>query len=255
VFRLIRCLFKLILLLKLIGIAFSLAVVLAVGLRLRAQYRVWGLVEGAATRHLPGDELVEPAGASETRGLEIDAPPSAVWPWLLQLGYGRGGWYGFGALDRAWSPAGGGAPGRSADSIIAEFQELAEGDLVPTHPGGGFVVRELQPAAALVLYLDAAMMREQMEELAAEATAEASKAMRNMDMPPFAVSWAFVLEPLPGGRTRLIERLRFRIDDLSAAQRRALPMLSLGVFALMRSQLEGIRRRVERAAWAASRGG
>lgn len=253
-FRLIRSFFKLILLLKVIGIAFSLALALAYGMRLRGQYRVWGLVEGAAARDLPGDDLVEHAWVSETRGLEIDAPPSAVWPWLLQLGYGRGGWYGFGALDRPWSPTGG-ASGRSADTILEEFQGLSEGDLVPTHPEGGFVVRELQPAVALVLYLDAAMAREQMEALAAEATTEASKAKRDMDMPPFVVSWAFVLEPLPGGRTRLLERLRVRIDDLSAAQRRARPLLDLGVFALMRSQLEGIKRRVERASWAASRGG
>jgi hypothetical protein len=67
-----------------------------------------------------------------------------------------------------------------------------------------------------------------------------------MDMPPYRVSWAFVLEDLPGGRTRLIERLRFELDATDN-QWRARPVLEVGVFALLRSQMEGIKARAEGA--------
>ena len=63
-------------------------------------------------------------------------------------------------------------------------------------------------------------------------------------MPPFRLSWAFTLVPEDGGNTRLIERVRLDID-LKDAQRRGLPMAGLGLFALLRSQMEGIKRRAE----------
>src|SRR6185369_12325462 len=81
----------------------------------------------------------------ETRGITIDAVVEDVWPWLMQLGYGRGGWYSYDKLDMK---------GHSATEILPEWQGLQVGDTVPTHPDGGFEVRALEPGRALVLYVD-----------------------------------------------------------------------------------------------------
>lgn len=234
-FRLIPFTFRTIFSLKLAIGGFAAGLATAFALQQRTLYRSWGLVEGGSERDLAGDDLVPGADVVETRSIDIDAAPGEVWPWLLQLGYGRGGWYGYAVLDRPWRP-GPGPLRRSADVILERFQDLAEGDLVPVYEGGGFVVRRLEPGRALVLYLDDRLMREQ----AVEATAD-------MDVPPYAVSWAFVLEELAGGRTRLVERLRMRMADLSADQRRAVPLMSFGAFVLLRSQLLGIRQRAEAA--------
>jgi hypothetical protein len=253
-FWLIRFTFKTVVMLKLMALAFSAGMGAAYLIQLRAQYHSWGLLKGGAERGVSGDALVPEADLVETRVLDIEATPDQVWPWLAQLGYGRGGWYSYSALDRPWSP-GGGEVGSSADVIVDEYQDIAEGDLVPTHPGGGFEARIVEPGEALVLFLDDGMMRDQVEQAVADRTGDEEAASRvSMEMPPYAVSWAFELEEAAGGRTHLIERLRLHIDDLSDSQRRAAPALSMGVFAMMRSQMLGIKQRVEEATDAAAAG-
>ena len=245
-FRLFRFAFKAWFLVQLMALAFSVGMGVAYLMQLRSQYRTWGLVPGTDERGVTGDDLVPDADVTETRAIDIDAPPEKVWPWLAQLGYGRGGWYGFEALDRPWRP-GGGPTGESADTILDEFQDLAEGDLVPTHPRGGFEARVVEPGETLVLFLDDSMMREQVDELVAESAGEEAAEGFDMDMPPYRVSWAFTLEDRPGGRTRLTERLRFQVE-VSEAQMKARPLLELGLFMLLRSQMEGLKRRAEGAA-------
>ena len=248
-FRLLRFVFRTIFLIKLMSLAFSAGMGAAFLLQLRQQYRTWGLVDGGDERGLRGDGLVAEPDLVETRAIDIDAPPEQVWPWLAQLGYDRGGWYSLPMLDRPWNPQGG-PQFESAEEILSEYQDLAEGDLVPTHPQGGFEARIVEPGEALVLYLDDVMFREQMGELAADvsdAVEERGGTMDldvNMEMPPYKVSWAFELQELPGERTRLVERLRAHVEA-SENQWRAKPALSLGLFMLLRSQLLGIKRRAE----------
>jgi hypothetical protein len=251
-FRLFRFVFKAIVLIKLMTLAFSAGMGLAYLVQLRQQYRSWGLLDGSDERGLRGDDLVAEPQLIETRAIDIDATPEKVWPWLAQLGYGRGGWYSFPALDRPWTPGGGGPRQASADEILPEFQDLAEGDLVPTASAAGFAAKIVEPGDALVLYLDDEMVREQVGELMADVSDGVEERGGNLaldadfDMPPYQVSWAFELQELAGGRTRLVERLRARIEATDA-QWRAKPLLGMGVFALMRGQLEGIKRRVEAA--------
>ena len=118
---------------------------------------LWSVVPDEADRVLPGDELVPEPVAIETRGITIDAPPSAVWPWLVQMGYGRAGWYSYDQLDQR---------GASAQEIVPEWQTLAVGDILPTHPGGGFEVAILEPKRALVVRSDTALVRAQAEAAA-----------------------------------------------------------------------------------------
>ena len=198
----------------------------------------WGVDPAETEGSLPGDELVPEPTVSDTRGITIDAPPAAVWPWLLQLGYGRGGWYSYDQLDMK---------GRSADTILPEHQSLAVGDIVPTDPGGGFEVRVLDPERALVLMVDdeLAARRRAPAEGGGEATTaglEASGRFMQASMPPrFAISWAFVLRPLDGGRTRLVERMRGSFGEATAGSRARGPLPGFGIFVMTRRQMLGLK--------------
>ena len=124
---------------------------------------------------LEGDDVFPHAGAQLTHAIAIDAPPAEVWPWLVQMGCRRAGWYSWDRLDNAGK--------RSADRIIPELQSLAVGDVLPWRPVGaeGFKVLRIEPERALVLQGGG---------------------------PQFDGTWAFVLEPLGAKSTRLVVRYR-----------------------------------------------
>jgi len=235
---------------RLIVFSFFAGFAAALLVQLREEQRTWGVMPKDAERELPGDELIAVADVSETRSLPIAAAPEAVWPWLVQMGFGRGGWYSYDKMDM---------DGSSADSILADFQDLAVGDIVPTHPGGGFEARIVEPERALVLYLDSELVNGELE--AAEDEAEvadgdesvpislgAAGALGDFAMPDFRATWAFVLEPEPDGSTRLVERMRFWTGDGGMPQRLGLPFMGLGVFVMTRKHMLGVKERAERLA-------
>jgi hypothetical protein len=208
-------------------------------------WRTWGIDPLEAKKPLAGDELIPVPSAIETRSITIDAPPAAVWPWLVQMGYGRGGWYSYDQLDMR---------GTSAAKILPEYQAIAVGDIVPTSPTTGFIVREVEPGRALVLFSDTALVRSQAAAAAEDvaigqqrvpAGLAASGAFLGKTPQEFAASWAFTLEPLDGGQTRLIERFRVRFDGAAPAFRLIGPVMGFGVFVMVRRQLLGIRERAE----------
>ena len=211
--------------------------------------QTWGIDPREATKVLPGDDLVPATTAIETRGITIDAPPEAVWPWLVQMGYGRAGWYSYDQLDMR---------GKSAVKLVPEWANIAVGDIVPTAPGSGFSVRVVEPGRALVLFTDTALVEGQAAEVremtkAAELVGEARAAVpaglsasgRFLGTAPreFAASWAFVVEPLDGGRTRLIERFRVRFGDGGPQFRFVAPVMGFGVLVMMHRQMLGIAQR------------
>jgi hypothetical protein len=208
---------------------------------LRRWQLTWGVVPGEAERLLPGDDLVPNARSSDTRGISIDAPPELVWPWLLQMGFGRGGWYSYDQLDMR---------GRSAATINDEWQGLAVGDVVPTHPGGGFAVKHLDPGRALVLYADSTTMQPLGTAGGDQVPAglAASGALLSATPAEFAASWAFVLEPLGERRTRLLERVRYWGAEGNPMATRMLSVFGFGVFVMVQRQMTGIRSRAERLA-------
>jgi hypothetical protein len=113
-----------------------------------------GLTYGStpAERHksLPGDAVVAEPGVQTDHAVTIDAPPRDVWPWLVQMGWGRGGWYTARWVDRLLFPAN----GPSADRVVPHLQDLSVGSFVPDGPPGtgcGFRVMHLEPERALVL--------------------------------------------------------------------------------------------------------
>jgi hypothetical protein len=140
-------------------------------------------------RSLPADGMVPNPLFTATHAITIDAPPEQVWPWIAQMGAGRAGWYSWDAIDN------GGAP--SATRLVPELQAVVSGDLMPATPGAtdAFVVARADPLRDLVL------------------TAPDGHGA-------YAVAWEHVLEPLEGGRTRLIARARAssRWVDLARAK-------------------------------------
>lgn len=210
----------------------------------RAEFRTWGIDPVEKERTLPGDDLVPEAQAVDTRGIDIAAPPEQVWPWLVQMGYGRAGWYSYDELDMDRP---------SAERIVPELQDLEVGDVVPTHPGGGFEVKIVEPGRALVLYSDRALVKAQAEAAGegietASGNVRATGAYLDASMPgDFQASWSFVLEPTPAG-TRLVERFRGRMEPVE--NRPAPPAIAgkaliFGLFVMVRRQMLGIRDRAE----------
>lgn len=231
--------------------------------RTRRWWLNWGINPHETTKALPGDEVVSDPVASETRGITIEASPEHVWPWLVQMGFGRAGWYSYDRLDQR---------GKSADGIIEAWQTLKVGDIVPTHPGGGFEVVSVEPGHALVLRSDTALVTAQ--TAAAEAAVKAErKALAAADEPietveaeripaglaasgailgatpqEFSASWSFVLEPIGGGRTRLIERFRVWYGESGFGSHVIMPAVGFGVFVMLQRQMVGIKTRAERLA-------
>ncbi len=89
--------------------------------------------ERAAT--LPGDNIVADPNVVTDHAITIDAPPAAVWPWLVQMGWGRGGWYTARWVDRLLFPT----TGRSAERIIPELQDIGVGTFIPDGAAGNGV--------------------------------------------------------------------------------------------------------------------
>lgn len=215
---------------------------------LRPWYERWGVEPDDGARLLPGDELIAGPTGGDTRGITIDAPAGAIWPWLVQMGLGRAGWYSYDAIDMR---------GRSSETIEPAWQAITVGQTIPAWPGGGFEVVQVDPDQALVLYLDDGMVARQEADarstavggLGADPTTPglaASGAILRTHAPRFRASWAFVLEPVDGGRTRLIERFRIEYPEAAVWNRVTAPLFGVGVFVMTRRQMLGIKRRAER---------
>ena len=172
----------------------------------------WGATDDEAARLLPGDGVVPGRAYVATRAITVDAPPEDVWPWIVQMGSGRGGWY---ALDRLDN---GGVP--SADEVIPRLQDLHVGDLIPMVPGKdiGPRVLEMEPGRRMLWATD--------DEF----------------------TWEWVLEPLDGGRTRLISRIRERYPPLLSRKMLYALVASTGDVVMNWTQLKRIKRRAERLA-------
>jgi hypothetical protein len=142
-------------------------------------------------RPLPGDEYIPDAAGQFTHSIVIGAPPEQVWPWLVQMGCRRGGYYSIDLLDNAGVP--------SAREIRPDLQQLRVGDRIPSRPLGDdhFEVLRIEPQRTLLLgtLFDVEGQR--------QLPFEAPRPRRF-----WQVSWAFVLEPIEPGRTRLYARAR-----------------------------------------------
>jgi hypothetical protein len=192
-------------------------------------------------RSLPGDSFVTDAADTITHAVTIAVPAPRVWPWLVQMGSGRGGWYSYDFVDNDGHP--------SATEIVAALQHIAPGDVLPSLPGEdeSFVVAAVEPERDLILTVPAAGGG-------------------------IGLSWEFFLEPFDRDWTRLLVRGRIgsqwpaglRGGTKSAASRRPIervyaalariprwvmvPAAMFGHRLMQARQLRGIKRRAERIA-------
>jgi hypothetical protein len=107
----------------------ALALTIALGMFMgvyRPLHLRWGATDAEMARVMPGDEAEAHPIFNATRAVTINARPEQIWPWIVQIGYGRAGWYGLDMLDN------GGVP--SARRVIPELQGLAVGDKMPIFP-------------------------------------------------------------------------------------------------------------------------
>jgi hypothetical protein len=187
----------------------------------RRYYRNWGTTKEECDTALPGDELVSQPAVQTTEGIWIDAPASAVWPWLVQMGQDRGGMYTYEKLENLV-----GLQHRNADRIHPEWQHLAVGDVIRLVPRGWMGLRNgiALPVVALV---------------------EGESIVVRLQPPDVPVDgvWSFHVVAHWEDRCRLLvrTRARMRVPGEALGAEAAGPVMSL----LTRGMLQGIKRRAE----------
>ncbi len=184
----------------------------------RRRQLTWGATAEETEALLPSDDLIGDPDLTATRAITVRITPDGVWPWIAQLGQGRGGFYSYDSLENLL-----GCDIHSADGIVAGWQEVAVGDEVNLFPDGPLDVAAVEPGRSLVIRGGVPMGKV---------------------APPYDFTWAFVLCEQLGGTTRLLVRERYAYTKWWA------PLLvepaAMTSFVMSRKMLRGIRDRAER---------
>lgn len=198
------------------GAAFATAAAaLSYRLLLRDWCLSWGARPDEVSRELPGDELLPAPDIVSTRVVTVDAPPAAIWPWLVQMGSGRGGAYTYDWIENLF-----GLGMHSADKILPEFQNITAGDEVQLGPGRPMMrVEVLDPGRVFTIRIEDGSW-----------------------------VWIFCLVP-EDGQTRLISRNRIATPGASPVMRAFYQLvMEPGSLVMERKMLLGIKERAERLA-------
>ena len=185
---------------------------------LREYQMNWGATAEDVSRYMPGDELLENPEFNSTRAVEIDAPPEQIWPWIVQMGNTRAGFYGFDNLDNGGNP--------SADSILPEYQRMQAGDSIP---GGVYKgetwylleVREVDPCKEMLWVF--------------------------INTPWKGATWSWGFYRIDDNRTKLVSRLRQIYTFDSYQQIIPISLIDVCEVLMMRTTLRGIKYRAERS--------
>jgi hypothetical protein len=169
----------------------------------------WGATDDEITRAMPGDEIVREPSFNATRSVSIHAPAENIYPWIVQMGLGRAGWYSYDLLDNLARP--------SAESILAEYQNIQAGDLIPMSPDGkqGMWVKDFEKNKWMVWW---------------DKTGD--------------TSWTWEIYAGGVADTRLVNRVRVQYRWLSLAAPFNL-LIEFFDIVMMRKCLLGIKRRAE----------
>lgn len=193
---------------------------------LRSWYNRWGAMNKEIQMSLPGDDLVPKSMLGYTHAISITAPPAAIWPWLVQIGQGRGGLYSYDGLENL-----AGCQIHSADVILPEHQNPRPGDLIRLGPQGYpcFAIAAIETEKHLVLVS------------ADPKTGEPGRVSTQAEKGYSMATWQFVLEPERQG-TRLLVRQRLAYSpDMAWIWRMIEPVN----FVMERKMMLGIKQRAE----------
>ena len=179
---------------------------------LRRWFSRWGTTPDERQRAMTGDALIEATHVT-THAITIDAPAEDIWPWLVQIGYQRGGLYSYDWLDRLF----GFLDRPSANEILPEFQQLATGDTILLGPHQQMAVVAIEPLRALVLKFDAH---------------------------GFEWVWELALVPVDDQHTRFISRGSERVPK-SVGGWIGMRMMEPAAFIMTRRMLLGVKKRAE----------
>ena len=182
-------------------------------LPMRRWFARWGASAEDLARRMPGDTLVADSTYRATLAVTIAARPEDIWPWLLQMGYRRGGLYSYDWLDRLF----GYLDRPSATRILPEFQHLNVGDEIPVGRAGGLPIKAVEPCRALVL------------------AGEGGGA---------AWAWQFGLYPIDAGHTTLVSRNAVRTPRTAGAWLFT-RIIEPAAFLMTRRMLLGLKQRAE----------
>jgi hypothetical protein len=209
-------------------------------LAIRPRIRRWGATPAELAARYPGEEVIPGARSGSTMATTIGAPPSAVWPWLVQMGCDRAGFYSIDRLDNGGRP--------SAEHINSDWQALAEGDriLAALDAGVWFDVAELVPERRLVLRSSLSLPRARPFDPAGPLPRAFSDS-----------TWAFYLSPAGDGGTRLVVRGRARGRPAALTQLAEWLFWEPAHWVMQTRQFAGLHRRAEASleparAWTAS---
>jgi hypothetical protein len=184
---------------------------------LRPRQLRWGATDDEVARVMPGDDLLMDPDLTATRAITVYRPAGHVWPWIAQLGQGRGGFYSYDVLENLV-----GCDIHSADRVVPEWQQVRVDDQVRLAPEVGLDVVVADPGHALVLRGGIPM---------------------GTVAPPYDFTWAFVLQERSDGATRLLVRERYCYKRWWA------PLLvepaAMVSFVMSQKMLRGIRDRAE----------
>ena len=193
---------------------------------LRSWYNRWGATTEETTMPLAGDDLVPIPMLGYTRAITIQASPERVWPWLAQLGQGRGGLYSYDGLENLV-----GCNIHSTDCILPELQDPQVGEAIRMGPKGFpcFVVVSIEPARSLIL-------------ISADSQTGQPVVYTAPQKGYSIATWQFILQPVSENVTRLLVRQRLaHSPDLAWVWRLTEPV----GFIMERKMMLGIRRRAE----------
>lgn len=191
----------------------------------RSKREVWGATHDEIRRQLPGDELLPDARWTSTHAVSINAPPEAVWPWIVQIGQGRGGFYSYQTLENIF-----GCKMVNADTILPEFQNPQLGDEIRMHPSDSMPVFKIARLERPYVFL---LSSAPSYDMRMESTV--------------GVTWLFHLDPAPMDGTRLISRWRAYYEPEGIKSRVAFGAVLLEPldFVMETKMLQGIQSRAE----------
>jgi len=204
------------------------AAIAAYVLAIRPWHLRWGSTDEEVDLPLPGDDLLPQAKLKATHAITIQAGPAHVWPWLVQLGQGRGGFYSYDWIENSM-----GLDIHTTKKIHPEYQELKVGDVIPLSPDGmGVPVAILEAEKTLVLFGDT--------RLPGPGITPPMKAGDYL-----ATVWSFHLIPQADGSTRLVERIFIDWNDSPTNTFFYRVFLEPGSFIMEQKMLHGLKECAE----------